>query len=70
MLIDPNKKMQKIRTEDEIRQALSNATHGKLRMTVPPQVEDDDIVLYDAFKELLEAREKLERLDHESNLSC
>jgi hypothetical protein len=65
MVIDPNKKMQKVRTEDEIRQALSNACHGKLRMTVPPQVEDDDIVLYDAFKELLDARKKLARIEHE-----
>lgn len=54
--IDPNKKIQRIRTEEEIRAALSNLIHRKHTMTVPPQVEDDDIVLYDAFKELLQAR--------------
>lgn len=54
--IDPDKKIQKVRTEEEIRKALQNCIHCKVTMCVPPQMDDDDIVLYDAFKELKEAR--------------
>lgn len=59
MIVDFNKKIQKIRTEEEIRKALSNFCQGKHRMTIPPQIDDDDVVLYDAFKELLELRKRL-----------
>src|SRR5438270_14075694 len=61
--IDPNKKTQKIRTEEEISQALSNFCQGKHTMTIPPQDSDDDVVLYDAFSELLEARKLLASFD-------
>lgn len=63
--IDPDKRIQKIRTEEEIRKALSNLIHRKHTMTVPPQVDDDDIVLYDAFKELLDTRKTLDTTDWE-----
>ena len=61
--IDINKKIQKVRTEEEIHKALSNFCHGRHTMTVPPQIDDDDIVLYDAFRELKEARKTLAFLD-------
>lgn len=61
--IDPNKTIQKYRTEEEIRKALSNLTHRKHTMTVPPQVEDADMVLSDVIEELLEARNKLALLE-------
>jgi hypothetical protein len=58
--INPNKHIQKRRTEDEMRKALSNFCQGKHTMTIPPQDDDDDVVLYDMFKELLESRQMLE----------
>lgn len=61
--IDPDKKIQKIRTEEEIRTAISNFIHHKHKMCMLPQIDDDDIILYDAFKELMEAREKLKEIE-------
>jgi hypothetical protein len=60
--IDPNKRIQRHRTEEEIRQALSNAIHGKVTMCVPPQIEDTDVILYDAIKELFELREQVQTM--------
>jgi hypothetical protein len=59
--IDPNKHIQRQRTKDEIRQALSDMCHRKPTMHVPPQVEDTDVILYDAFKELLDLREQVQQ---------
>jgi hypothetical protein len=60
--IDPNKHIQRQRTKDEIRQALSDMCHRKPTMHVPPQVEDTDVILYDAFKELLELRTQVQKV--------
>lgn len=60
--IDTNKKIQKTRTLKEIRKALSNFIHRKHIMCIPPQVDDDDIVLMDAIQELCDAREKTQKI--------
>jgi hypothetical protein len=67
--IDPNKKIQKIRTEDEIRKALLNLLERKHTLSVPPQVEDADMVLSDVIEELLEARETIEQYKAQSDAS-
>lgn len=61
--IDPNKKIQKLRTEEEMRKALLQLLERKHMLSVPPQVEDADMVLSDVIEELLEARKKLAILE-------
>ena len=57
--IDPNKKIQKAHTEQEMRMALNDFISQKYALHIPPQVGDADMVLSDAITELIEAREKL-----------
>lgn len=45
-----------------MRTALRDATHREVRMHIPPDDMDTDIVLYDMFHELLEARQALQVL--------
>lgn len=59
-VIIESKRIQKRRTEEEMRTALHNFINGKWRMSIPPQIEDDDIVLSDVIKELLDARRTIE----------
>ena len=59
--IDFDKKIQKHRTEEEMRKALLQLLERKHMLSVPPQVEDADIVISDVIEELLEAREKLSK---------
>lgn len=61
--IDPNKKIQRIRTEEEMRKALAAYTLDNVNMSIPPQSYDDDMVLSDVIEELLEARKKLSLLE-------
>lgn len=61
--IDPNKTIQKYRREEEMRKALLQLLERKHTLSVPPQVEDADIVLSDVIEELLEARKKLALLE-------
>lgn len=58
--LNPNKLIQKRRTEQEMRTALKNFCGGKNEFCVPPQIDDDDIVLNDCIEELLEARTIIE----------
>lgn len=58
--VNTNKKIQKPRTEQEMRAALSNFCKNKFTMCVPPQTDDDDVVLLDCIEELLEARQQQE----------
>lgn len=60
--IDPNKTIHKYRREEEMRKALLQLLERKHMLSVPPQVEDADMVLSDVIEELLEARKKLEQL--------
>jgi hypothetical protein len=61
--IDPNKKIQKAHTEQEMRLALVALINGKHTLHIPPQVEDADMVFFDIIEELLEARKKLAILE-------
>jgi hypothetical protein len=61
--IDPTKKVQKVRTEEEMQNALANFCVQKHTLTVPPQIDDEDIVLSDAIEELLETRKLLASFD-------
>lgn len=56
------KTIQRKRTADEMHGALAAWCNGTAQMSIPPQVDDSDIVLSDAIAELLEARQKLEEL--------
>ena len=58
--IDSNKRMQKWRTEQEIRMALNDFISQKYALHIPPQVEDADMVLSDVIEELLQARKVLD----------
>lgn len=60
MKINPSKTIQKFRTEDELRHAVYALCDGKAQRTIPPQVDDSDIVLLDAIAELLELRQQVE----------
>lgn len=57
--ITEEKHIHKHRAEQEMRKALQEAIHGKVRMCIPPDDEDTDIVLYDMFHELLDLRRGL-----------
>jgi hypothetical protein len=57
---NPNKTIQRQRTEDEMRQALHALVTGKSTTSVPSQVDDDDVVLSDAIAELIEKRQIIE----------
>ncbi len=61
--INSEKTIQRRRTEDTMRQALTAFCNGTAERTIPPQVDDTDIVLNDAIEELLEARAKLASIE-------
>jgi hypothetical protein len=54
--IDINKRIQRYRTDDEMQTALSAFVHGRPTMHIPAQVEDHDMVLLDAIRELVDRR--------------
>jgi hypothetical protein len=58
--VKPEKRIQKYRTEDEMRRALSDFCKKKGVMSLPPQDDDSDIVLMDVIEELLEKRSLIE----------
>jgi hypothetical protein len=60
--INPNRKIQRYHTEDEMRSALERLSSGRGVKSIPPQVEDDDIVLTDCIEELLEGRRLFEEM--------
>jgi hypothetical protein len=55
-----SKKIQKRRTEQEMRMALAHFCDGNPERCIPPQVDDSDIILNDAIEELLELRQERE----------
>jgi hypothetical protein len=61
--IDLNKHIQKHRTREEILQALSDMCHRIPTIHVPRQVEDTDVILYDAIKELFDLREQVQKIE-------
>lgn len=61
--INPNKRIQKRRTEQEMRNALGDWRAGSAEhLHVPSEMEDTDIILQDCIEELLEARQLLEEM--------
>ena len=60
--ISEHKTIQRKRTESDMRQALTDFCTGKQQISIPPQVDDSDIVLSDAIAEVLELRAKVEEL--------
>lgn len=60
--INPNKRIQKRRTEAEMRKALKAFCDGKPQRCIPPQDDDSDIILQDCIEELLEKRQLLEEI--------
>jgi hypothetical protein len=60
--VKPEKRIQKYRTEDEARRALSDLCKKKGQMSIPPQDDDSDIILTDVIEELLEKRSLLEQI--------
>jgi len=58
--VNPNKRIQKRRTEQEMRNALADFLYGKAQRSIPPQDDDADVILTDCIEELLEARQMLE----------
>lgn len=63
MKINPNKKIQKHRTEQEMRVALSDWSVGSAQhLHVPSEIDDTDIILNDCIEELLECRQMVEEM--------
>jgi hypothetical protein len=60
--INPAKKIQKRRTEAEMRKALQALIDGKAQRSMPPQDDDADIILIDAIEEVLESRQLIEEI--------
>jgi hypothetical protein len=60
--INENKKIQKRRTADEMNAALTAFCTGTQQVSIPPQMDDSDVVLADCIAELLESRQKLEEI--------
>jgi hypothetical protein len=54
--IDPRQTIQKRRTEEEMRGALSSFMRGSSQRSIPPQDDDTDIVLLDCIEEVLQSR--------------
>lgn len=54
--IDPRQVIQKRRTSEEMHQALDDFIHGKQQVSMPPQDDDTNIVLWDCVEELLWSR--------------
>ncbi len=57
---NPNKVIQKRRTEVEMRAALEAFCTGKPQRNAPPDIDDTDIILGDCIEELLESRQMIE----------
>jgi hypothetical protein len=60
--LDPLKKIQKHRTEEELRSALTAIRKGHYRGSAPAQDDDTDVVLQDCIEELMELRQLVEEL--------
>lgn len=61
--VNPNKRIQKRRTEQEMRKALGDWQAGSAQhLHIPPEIDDTDIVLQDCIEELLESRQLLEEM--------
>lgn len=61
--VNPNKPIQKRRTEQEMRNALTDWRTGNAQhFHVPSEMDDTDIILQDCIEELLEARQMLEEM--------
>ena len=59
--LKPNQLIQKLRTEDEMRQAVTAIRQGRTHVTTPTQDDDTDIVVQDMLEELLQKRATVER---------
>jgi hypothetical protein len=57
--VNPNKTIQKHRSKDELNHALILLCAGTPLRSIPPQIDDSDIVLSDAIAELMDARQAL-----------
>lgn len=60
--VNPSKTIQKYRSKAELEHALNLFNVGTPERSMPPQVDDSDIVLADAIAELMEARQALAAL--------
>jgi len=60
MKINDSKKIQKRRTENDMRQALAAFEQGKPQRSIPPQIDDTDIIMRDCIEEVLELRQQRE----------
>jgi hypothetical protein len=60
--LKPNVLIQKHRTEEEMRRALSDLCKKKGQMSNPRQDDDSDVILQDVIEELLEKRSLLEQI--------
>jgi regulator of extracellular matrix RemA (YlzA/DUF370 family) len=58
--IDVSKKIQRRRSEDEMRNAVADFMYGKAQRSTPTQDDDTHIILLDVIAELLEARQIME----------
>ena len=60
--INPNKPIQRYHTEEEMRGALGRLVAKQAITSIPPQVEDDDVVITDCIEEVLEMRRLFEEM--------
>jgi ornithine carbamoyltransferase len=58
--VNPQKHIQKRRTEQEMRNALSFFAGQRAERSTPSDIDDADIILTDCIEELLEARQQME----------
>lgn len=66
--LDPRQVIQKRRTEEEMRSALSSFVRGSSQRSIPPQDDDTDIILLDCIAELLQSRQLLAEMQNFSQL--
>lgn len=57
--VNTQKDIQKHRSKDQLDRALALFNAGKPERSIPPQVDDSDVVLSDAIAELMEARQAI-----------
>lgn len=60
--VNTQKRIQKRRTEAEMRKAVQAFIDGKAQRSIPPQDDDTDIILIDAIEEVLESRQLIEEI--------
>lgn len=60
--VNTQKRIQKRRTEQELRSALTSLVEGKAERSTPAQDYDADVVLTDCIEELLEHRQLIEEI--------